>query len=79
MTDLFSVYQFFADDSYECVRQNVEAEAAVLAAKHYCSSVGAQLGTTRRVIITDDGDCCVFEWQYGVGVTFPPMETRDAR
>jgi hypothetical protein len=71
VSELFSVYQFFADGTYEQVRYRVSAEEAVKAARHYCSSVGAQLGTTRRVIITDDGDSTVFEWQHGKGVIFP--------
>lgn len=72
MSDLFSVFQFFLDDTYECVRERVGAEESVEAARHYCSSVGAQIGTTRRVIITDTGDHTVFEWKYGEGVIFPP-------
>jgi hypothetical protein len=72
MTARFSVVQFFADESYEYVRRNVEAQAAVEAAAHYSSSVGAQLGTTKRVIITDAEDFTTFEWQFGKGITFPP-------
>lgn len=72
MADLFSVWQFFEDESYEAVRQRVPAEEAVEAARHYSASVGAKIGTTQRVIITDDGDDTVFEWQFGKGVTFPP-------
>ena len=68
----FSVYQFFPDETYECVRDSVDIKEALDAARHYCASVGAQLGTTRRVIISDTGDCTVFEWKYGEGVTFPP-------
>ena len=70
MTNEFSVCQFFADDSYEYVRRNVGAEEAVKAAHHYCNSVGAKMGMTKRVIITDGGDSVYFEWQYGKGVTF---------
>ncbi len=66
----FSVYQFFADGSQECVRSFVCFEEAVKAAHHYCTSVGAKIGTTVRVIITDGGDCTNFEWKYGEGVTF---------
>lgn len=69
--ELFNVCQFFADDSYEYVRERVSAEEAVIAARHYCSSVGAQIGTTTRVIITDMGDSTVFEWRHGEGVVFP--------
>jgi hypothetical protein len=72
--ELFNVCQFFEDDSYEYVRTNVPAEEAVKAAHHYCNSVGAKLGMTRRVIITDMGDCTNFEWKYGEGVTYPPRE-----
>ncbi len=71
-TGEFSVCQFFEDDSYEYVRRFVSAEEAVEAAKHYTSSVGARLGMTRRVIITDGGDQTNFEWQFGKGITFPP-------
>jgi hypothetical protein len=70
----FSVCQFFDDDSYEYVRRYVSAEEAVNAAKHYTQSIGAQVGTTRRVIITDGGDQTNFEWKYGEGVTFPPRD-----
>lgn len=70
----FSVCQFFEDDSYEYVRRYVDIEEAVNAAKHYTSSVGAQLGFTKRVIITDGGDCINFEWQYGQGITYPPKD-----
>lgn len=66
----FSVYQFFIDETWERVREGVDAEEAVKAAKHYCTSVGARIGTTRRVIITDGGDFCCFEWKFGQGVTF---------
>jgi hypothetical protein len=70
----FSVAQFFQDGTYEYVRRYVDAEEAVTAAKHYTTSVGAQLGTTVRVIITDGGDFTNFEWQFGKGVTYPPRE-----
>lgn len=60
--DFFTVYQFFADGSYEAVRSRVGAKEAVEAARHYSSSVGAQIGTTVRVIIVDDGDFTNFEW-----------------
>jgi len=69
-SERFNVYQFFEDDSYEKVREWVTAEEAVKAAHHYCTSVGARLGFTKRVIITDGGDCVNFEWKAGEGVTF---------
>lgn len=70
MTGEFNVVQWFASGNSEYVRRNVDAKEAVEAAHHYCHSVGAQLGTTTRVIITDGDDCTNFEWIYGKGVTF---------
>ena len=74
----FSVCQFFEDDSYEYVRRFVSAEEAVKAAKHYTNNVSSRLGLTKRVIITDGGDCIAFEWKHGEGVVFPPKEQRSS-
>lgn len=73
MSAEFSVYQFFMDGSYERVREFVDEETAVKAAHFYTHNVSARMGLTTRVIITDGGDCCCFEWKYGEGVTFPPV------
>lgn len=70
MTGEFSVCQFFPDESYEYVRRYVSAEEAFTAFRHYCTSVGAKLGTTRRVIITDGGDSVNAEWEWEEGITF---------
>jgi hypothetical protein len=70
----FSVCQFFWDDTYEYVNRFVGPEEAVNAAHSLCHSVGARIGTTRRVIITDGGDLTVFEWKHGEGVVFPTRE-----
>jgi hypothetical protein len=78
VTGEFSVCQFFEDGSYEYTNRWIDAETAVQRAKVLTTTVGAKLGTTRRVIITDGGDCCVFEWQYGKGVTFPPPDAKGA-
>lgn len=67
----FSVCQFFPDGQYEYVRRWVTADEAFKAFQHYCTSVGAKLGTTVRVIITDGGDSTNAEWEFGKGVTFP--------
>jgi hypothetical protein len=72
--ETYNLVQFFEDGQYEYVRRNVSAEEAVHASKHYTNSVAAKLGFVTRVIITDSGDSCVFEWKYGVGVTFPTRE-----
>jgi hypothetical protein len=72
----FSVYQFFLDDKYERVLDFVDAETAVKKAKSLSQSVGAKLGMTVRIIITDGGDHTVFEWKRGEGVTFPTEAMR---
>lgn len=70
--DEFSVYQFFPGEHWERVLQFVDAETAVRMARRLTRSVGARLGTTCRVIITDGDDYCVFEWKHGEGITYPP-------
>jgi len=67
----FNVVQFFPDEIWERVGERLEAEAAVRMAKRLTESVGARIGTTRRVIIEDGGGHTVFEWKHGEGVTFP--------
>jgi hypothetical protein len=72
----FSVYQFFADTQCERVLSFVDGRTAVEQAKALALSVGGRLGMTKRIIITDGGDCTVFEWKFGQGVVFPPKEER---
>ena len=72
--ELFSVTQFFVDGSYETVVTSVPAAQAVTTVRGLITSLGCKLGTTQRVIITDEWDCTNFEWQYGKGVTFPVGE-----
>ena len=74
--ETFSVCQFFEDDSYEYVRRYVTLEEAVGAAKFFTNNVAASIGLTKRVIITDALDCIVFEWKFGEGIIFPPIESK---
>jgi hypothetical protein len=75
MNNEFSVVQFFEDGTYEYVRRFVSAEEAMTAVKHYTTSVGVKMGLVKRVIITDGGDCCCFDWYADKGIVFPPKET----
>lgn len=68
----YSVVQFFVDDSYEKIVEFVDAEEAVRVAIQTARSVGARIGTTKRVIITDGGDFTAWDWQHGKGIVFPP-------
>lgn len=71
MSEKFHVYQFFKDGSYEHYKRFVGKEEAVQAFQAMSSSVGAKIGTTQRVIITDMMDFTVAEWQFGKGVVWP--------
>ncbi len=70
--DEFSVAQFFEDGSYEYVRRFVSAEEAMAAFGHCTTCVAAKIGITKRVIITDGGDCTNAEWKFGEGIVYPP-------
>lgn len=72
----FNVYQFFDGETWEQVRTNVDAAEAMKAFVFYTSSVGAKIGTTKRVIITDSGDCINAEWIYGSGLVYPPQPSQ---
>ena len=72
----FSVYVFDCDGGYEEMLRFVDAEIAVEEAHRISKSVGACYGLFRRIIITDGGDCTVFEWKHGEGVTYPDADAR---
>jgi hypothetical protein len=72
MTKEFSVCQFFADATCEYLGRYLSDEDAVQLAVQAARSVGARLGTTKRVIITDGGDSINWEWKHGKGVVYPP-------
>jgi hypothetical protein len=67
----FSVYCYFPDGTWEDQVRFVTVEEAMRVAERLTRNVGARLGTTRRVIITDGGDDTVWEWQHGKGITWP--------
>jgi hypothetical protein len=71
MTEEFNVALFFPDESYHYEARGLDAAAAVTLAKECTERPAAQAGLVRRIIITDGGDECVFEWKWREGVTFP--------
>lgn len=75
----FSVYQDIKGGTTECVGVYDNPEDAVGQAHSYCTRPAARLGIIERVIITDNGDCIVFEWLYGHGVTFPPRDRKTGK
>lgn len=68
----FSVAIFFDDGGCEYFVRFVDPETAVRKFKSQTETVGARLGTTRRVIVTDGGDFTNMEWKFGEGITYPP-------
>ena len=72
MSEKFSVHQFFADSSHEEVGRGLSAERAMQLTRQCCTSVGAKVGTTIRVILVDDGEAVTLEWKHRDGITFPP-------
>ena len=72
-TNEYSVCQFFENGTQEYVRRYVAMEEAVMVFKHYVTSVGAALGTTQCVILTDGGDFTNLEWVFGEGIVYPPQ------
>lgn len=68
---VFSTVQFFPDGQYEYIARYVSAQEALIMARSYITRPAALIGIIRRVIVTDGGDCTVFEWRYGKGITFP--------
>lgn len=72
MSEKYNVCQFFEDSNYKYVRRNCTAEEALKAFQHYTDNIATKMGITKRVIITDSGDCINMEWINGKGVVFPP-------
>ena len=72
LTHEYSVCQFFIDGSHDYELRFVAPGTAIKAFTRLTRSIGAKIGTTKSVIITDGGDCTNMEWQHGRGITFPP-------
>lgn len=68
----FSVCQYFSDDLRDYEVRYVDMETATNTFARLCTNVAAQTGFTKRVILTDGGDCVNMEWKFGEGVTYPP-------
>jgi hypothetical protein len=75
----FSVCQFFENGQHEYVRHWCGAHEAIITFKAYCTSVGARIGTTVRVIVTDGGDSTNMEWKREEGITYAGDDERAKR
>ena len=74
--DEFSVYVFRPDGEYSRELSFVSAERAVHWVKWLTEERAARYGEVARIIVTTGGDEICFEWRFGEGVTFPPMEAK---
>lgn len=73
----FAVWAFDRDEYHDCVANDLDAQNAVQTAAKLVGLVDAGImPAVRRIIITDDGDCTVFEWRAGQGVTYPTPAQR---
>ena len=73
----YSVYWWTPEDDQMTESRFILLDLAMHQVKRLTSGPAAQLGMVKRVIITDGGDCIVFEWKQGEGITFPTKEMRD--
>jgi hypothetical protein len=55
-------------------KTGVSAKTAVETAHSLTRRPAVQLGIIQTVMIIDRGDSCVFKWQYGQGVVWPPAK-----
>jgi len=78
-TETFSVFWWDPDDTYYKELEYVGVKEAVHRAYGLANSVGGRIGTIKRIIVTDGGDCCIWEWIFGEGVVFPEELRGQAR
>jgi hypothetical protein len=71
LTSEFSVYWWDAEDGYHAELRFVTAKKAMDRAASLAKGPAAMIGVVRRIIITDGGDCTVFDWIHGTGVVWP--------
>ena len=67
--DRFSVLRYFEDNSHEYVERDVTVDEAVESFASYTTGIGAWLGTTTRVIVTDGDNVVSLEWTFETGIT----------
>lgn len=70
----FSVYWWDRDGGQHEELRFVGAEEAVKRSFALAHGPAPAMGIVQRVMITDGGDCCVFDWQRGEGVVWPDHE-----
>ena len=74
MGEQFAVLLFFDDGKHRYASRFVSAQVACGVFERCIHGLGARLGMTARVVITDSQDCILREWKFGRGITFPPKD-----
>jgi hypothetical protein len=72
----FSVYWFDPDGNSNLELAHVDARTAVDFAMDFPNRPAGLMGVIRRVIITDGGDFCVYDWRHGDGQVYPERVSR---
>jgi hypothetical protein len=67
----FSVWFFYSDLIPRNFIRGVDAQTALHRAKEITEWPGAQDGSIRRVIVTNEDNQTIFEWTHAQGVRFP--------
>jgi len=79
VTGEFSLWLFLPNGEYWPEARFVDARTAIRDACAFSQSPSAKLGVVREIMVTDGDDFCVFLWEYGLGVTFPPRSSVTGR
>lgn len=78
--ELFDVWQWFPDETHECVGSSLGAREAVELAHSYVHRPAARVGIIAKVqIVCRDDDSTAFLWEYAKGhgadgIVFPPRK-----
>lgn len=68
----FSVCWWDQTGAYHFEKRFCDVEEAVKTAVSLIRRPAAKIGVIIRVIITDGGDCCNWEWLHDKGIVYPP-------
>lgn len=74
----FSVYWLDPEGTSNPEKRFVTAIEAMRCVADLILRPAAVAGIINRVVITDGGDCIVFEWLHGQGVVWPPEQEIEA-
>lgn len=71
ITNEFTLYWWDRDGEQHRELVMVSVERALRRAESLANGPASKMGIVKRIMITDGGDCCAFEWTHKDGVVFP--------